>query len=123
MTEKLTVGQEVYVSRARGGGGGIVTRVGRKYLTVACRTRGGDREEIDFDIETWQPRRDHVGPQPRLMSAEDGENWRRRNAAQDALHAAGVTLRPPHALTLEQIEAMAAIVSVPWDADMSDEDS
>jgi hypothetical protein len=105
----LAVGQEVYVERRRSGGPGRVTRVGRKYLAVAYVSRDGDRHEIEFVIATWMPRLDTVGAQPHLMTAEDGETWRRETAAVGTLRSAGIDLRVGHELTLEQIEALAAV--------------
>jgi hypothetical protein len=113
MTEKLTVGQEVRVfdvnARRRGqphdGWAGTITRVGRTLVYIDY---PGSREPKAFRIDGGAAN-DQYGHQS-FLTLDEAAKQARMAAAVDVLHQHG--LRPDfgHALPLEQVEAIAAIL-------------
>jgi len=112
--EKLTVGQEVVLVRMNRWNSqppeavrpGVVTRVGRRYAFADF--DGGRIRE--FDMVTGYERGDENGNGLRVMTAEQVDRERRERDTVRFLRENGVDLNDRRRLTLEQIEAIAAIL-------------
>jgi len=120
---RLTVGQEVRVFDVNGrrmgypdeGKVGHVVKVGRKLVTIS--TGEGRWSEQQFRIDE-QRANDNYGHQWFRTLEEHALDERRRHAIEK-LNAHKVMLDAGHALTLEQIEALASVLT---DADDIDDD-
>ena len=85
---------------------GVVTRVGRRYAFADF--DGGRIRE--FDMVTGYERGDENGNGLRVMTAERAEQERRERDTIKFLRENGLDLNNRRSLTLEQIEAIAAIL-------------
>jgi hypothetical protein len=105
--DSLKAGDEVRVRTPRGIVPGTVTYVGRKWISIRYNGRLGD-----FDMQTRRSRGQQIGAGTYYEVPDAAEDSRRSriDAAVDVLDGAGIELRPGHYLTLEQIEAIAAIL-------------
>lgn len=122
MTEKLTVGQEVrvferslYRKDPEGGYVAQVTYTGRKYANAAYEVDNAPRystprREIEFDMATGYEKGDQHGNGRRVRTLAQLETDLRLKTAEAVLADHRVELRPGHSLSLEQVEAIAAIL-------------
>lgn len=104
MTEKLTAGQEVRVHAPHGSMAGTVSKVGRQWALIKYGSR-----MAEFNMETRRKRGLQVGTGYYYEVIDPDREQERWSAAVDALEAEGIRLDPRHELSLEQLEAMAAI--------------
>lgn len=123
--EKLTVGQEVRVFTGRrrdeDGQPGVIARVGRKWGVATYEARLHDwrgntsvgQREIEFDLETGFERGDQFGNGYQVRTPERAEMERREHEAVMFLRENGIDILQRARLTLEQLEAIAALLSDP----------
>lgn len=107
----LNTGDEVRVfsrrrSQPAGGWPGEVVKVGRTLVTIACNGRAEQ-----FRIDTGRINDDYGASWFRTMEQADLDA--RQARARAALSEHGVRLDHGHRLTLEQIEALAAVLADP----------
>jgi predicted RecA/RadA family phage recombinase len=120
--EKLTVGQEVRIFHGRRfaevGTPGTLTKVGRKWATASYEAevhdwRGNtsrEQREIEFGILNGYERGDSFGTGYIVMTLPQVAAKDRMKGAESVLREHRVELRTGHSLTLEQVEAIAAIL-------------
>ena len=110
--KKFAVGDAVCVyGRLRRSEGfsvpGVVTKIGRTLVTIEYGAEGDITTIEKFKI-TDQRVNDQYG-QRHFMTLERAEMYRRRESVRDTLRTHGVLLSLGHDLTLEQMEALAAV--------------
>ena len=111
MMSDLKVGDEVRVfdtngprmGQPAGGWPGVVTSVGRKYLTIDYGTK---TEKFEFDGRRANDPHGHR----RFKTPDEVASDERRHRAIAPLEAHKIRLESGHRLTLEQIEALADVV-------------
>jgi hypothetical protein len=107
-----------YRKMPEGGYVGKVTKVGRKYATAAYTVMTkdwhdklvGSERTIEFDMETGRERGNPGNYAAEVITPAEAERRARHATALSVLQERKVRLESGHGMSLEQIEALAALV-------------